>query len=388
MKMNCWLMLGAMLTTGVLAQQTTNPPAAAPAPTPAPAKVAPAPAAKPVAKKKAKPAVAKPATKRTSPAEELRSIPLVAGPATVIASNVNVRGRSGLIGEVLTKVQKGEAVMVLEEITLQHSKEDEPSAWAKIVLPATTHVWVNSSFLDAATKTVKPKKLNMRGGPGENYSVLGTLERGATVKEVTVKGDWTEIEAPAGAFAFVAAQYLKQEAPVIAASTPKPIEPAPAPTVIAAGTPKPVEPAPTPTPAPVSAPTPAPVAEPPAVAPTTTETTPPTPAPAPTVTTPEPTPSPAPAPAVAEPEIEEPPPIRIVEHEGIVKAARSIAAPTRFELVNPDTAKTINYLYAPSTNLDLSRYKGMRIVVTGEEGLEERWRNTPVITIERIVVVE
>lgn len=386
MKKNCWLMLGAMLTTGVLAQQTTNPPAAAP--TPAPARVTPAPAAKPVAKSKAKPAVAKPAPKKLSPAHELRSIPLVAGPATVIASNVNVRGRSGLISEVLTKVQKGEAVMVLEEITLQHSKEDEPSAWAKIVLPATTHVWVNSSFLDPATKTVKPKKLNLRGGPGENYSVLGTLERGATVKEVSVKGDWTELEAPADAFAFVAAQYLKQEATMIAASTPKPDQPAPAPTVIAAGTPKPVEPAPVPTPAPVPAPTPAPVTEPPAAAETTTEPATPAPAPEPTVTTTEPLPAPASEPAVVEPEMEEPPPIRIVEHEGIVKAARSIAAPTQFELVNPDTTKTINYLYSPSTNLDLRRYKGMRIVVTGEEGLEERWRNTPVITIERIVVVE
>jgi hypothetical protein len=30
----------------------------------------------------------------------------------------------------------------------------------------------------------------------------------------------------------------------------------------------------------------------------------------------------------------------------------------------------------------------MRIVVTGEEGLDERWRNTPVLTIQKIVVLE
>ena len=77
-----------------------------------------------------------------------------------------------------------------------------------------------------------------------------------------------------------------------------------------------------------------------------------------------------------------------MEHEGILKGARSIQAPTRFELVSPETGKTINYLYTSSTNLDLRRYKGMRIVVTGEEGIEDRWRNTPVITIQRIVVVE
>jgi hypothetical protein len=38
--------------------------------------------------------------------------------------------------------------------------------------------------------------------------------------------------------------------------------------------------------------------------------------------------------------------------------------------------------------LDLSRYKGLHIVVTGEEGLDRRWRNTPVITIQRILVLE
>lgn len=355
MKKNFCLILSAMLTTGILAQQTTNPSAAATAPAPEASSTPPA--TKPAAKKKAKPT-----PKKHSLAEELRSTPLVAGPATVVASNVNVRGRSGLIGEVLTRINKGDTVTVIEEITLKNSKEDEPSAWAKIALPSGAHVWVNTGFLDAATKTVKPKKLNLRGGPGENYSVIGVLEKGATVKEVSVRGDWMEIEAPAGAFAFVAAQYLKQEAPAIVAATPKPAEPTPAPTV--------AEPAPTPTT----------VAEPAPVAPTTTDAA----APAPTTVTPAPAAAtPAPAPAV-----EEPAPPRIVEHEGVVKGARSIQAPTRFELVSPETGKTINYLYTPSTNLDLRRYKGMRIVVTGEEGVEERWRNTPVITIERIVVVE
>ena len=71
-----------------------------------------------------------------------------------------------------------------------------------------------------------------------------------------------------------------------------------------------------------------------------------------------------------------------------MKGTWSIQAPTKFALVNPETGKTVNYLYTTSTNLDLSRYKGLHIVVTGEEGLDERWVNTPVITIQRIQVVE
>ena len=335
MKKNFGLLLGALLTTSLLAQ---TPPAK--------------PETKPAAKSKAAPA-ARPVAKKSSLAEELRTIPLVAGPAAVIASNVNVRGRAGLIGEVLTKISKGSLVTVIEEITLKNSKADEPSAWAKIVLPPGARVFVNATFIDPATKTVKPKKLNLRGGAGENYSVIGTLEKGAAVKELSVKGDWMEIEPPSGAFAFVAAQYLKQEPPAI----------------VVAPTPKPAEPAPTPTP----------VAEPPAVAPVTTEPPAPAPAPAPVVSAP----APAPTPEVPEQFTE-----RIVQHEGIVKGTWSIQAPTRFALVDPQSGKTINYLYTSSTNLDLRRYKGLHIIVTGEEGLDKRWRNTPVITIQRIQVLE
>lgn len=332
MKKNFSLLLGVLLATSLFAQ-TTPPPA----------------------KKKSAPA-AKPAAAKASLTDELRTIPLVAGPATVIASNVNVRGRAGLIGEVLTKISKGAMVTVIGEITLKNSKADEPSAWAKIVLPPGGRVYVNASFIDAATKTVKPNKLNLRGGPGENYSVIGTLEKGAAVKELSVKGNWMEIEPPASAFAFVAAQYLKQEPPAIVA-TPAP---------------KPSEPAPTPTP----------VTEPPPAAPAvTTEPPAPAPTPAPVATAP----APAPAP---EPEAPEQFTKRVVQHEGIVKGTWSIQAPTKFALVEPQSGKTINYLYTTSTNLDLRRYKGLHIIVTGEEGLDERWKNTPVITIQRIQVLE
>ena len=85
---------------------------------------------------------------------------------------------------------------------------------------------------------------------------------------------------------------------------------------------------------------------------------------------------------------DEPPPKRIVQREGIVRGTFSIQAPTRYELISPDNHRTINYLFSDSADLDLSRYKGLRIIITGEEGLDERWRNTPVITIQKIQVLD
>ena len=83
-----------------------------------------------------------------------------------------------------------------------------------------------------------------------------------------------------------------------------------------------------------------------------------------------------------------PPPPRIVSHEGVVGHVDSVIAPTAYVLYDPSTQKEINFLYTNSKNLDIGRYTNMRIVVTGEEALADRWNETPLLTIERIVVLE
>jgi hypothetical protein len=349
MKMNCWLVLGLMLSTSLFAQPVTNPP---PIGLPAPGTTN-----APAAKKKA---AARP-TKKKAPAETTstaaeKPIVLSPGPGTITGGNVNVRGQARLNSEIVKRLNKGDAVTVIEQIILDKPKADEPSQWAKINFPAEAHVWVHSSYIDSTNKVVLPKKLNVRTGAGENYSVVGLIERGTAVKEVSTKGDWIEIEAPAGAYAFVAAQFVKQEIPApsippIVSFAPPPTEPKPTPTTVADTQP---------------------IAAPPAE---TSTTRPPTT----TASTPETAPPPPP--------VEEPPP-RVVSHEGVVKGTWSIQAPTKFALVDPDSGRTVNYLFTTSTNLDLSRWKGHRIIVTGEEGLDRRWTNTPVITIQRIQVVE
>jgi uncharacterized protein YgiM (DUF1202 family) len=382
MKYNCWLIVGAMLSTSLLAQQATNTTPSAPIETPAPAPaaaLAPAPAKtnapaakaakKSSSKKKAAKAPAKQAAApKKAPLPELKTVPLVPGPAEVVASNVNVRGQAKLKSEVIARVTKGQTVTVIEEIVRNNSGPEEPSAWAKIVLPPTAHAWVNKEFINAADQTVKPRKLNLRSGPGENYSVIGALQRGDVVKPIASKGDWTEIEPPAGAYAFMAAQYLKQELPAttVATTTTPPTTP-------------PVEPVATTNEPP---PTPTPVAAVPPVAPPPTE--------APAVPPPTETPglTNAPTETPVEPAVEEPPPPRIVQREGIVRGSTSIQAPSKFALVSPVDGRNMDYLFTTSTNLDLRRYKGLRIIVAGEEGLDERWPNTPVLTIQRIQVVQ
>ena len=356
-----------MLATSAVAQVNTN--KLPEIPPPATAVTLTAPAVAPVENKtnapvkKSAPAKAKKKAAAKAPAaaaEKKAPVTLVPGPATVAVDNINLRGQAGLKGEVVGHAKKGDAITVVSQINLDKAKAGEPAQWAKVLIPSGTKVWVNSRFIDTTNKTVAVKKLNLRGGPGENYSVLGILEKGAPIAEVVSKGDWTQIEAPTNAFAFVAASLLKQEAPVAPAAVAPVVQPIPA-TASTVTEPQPIVPTP---PA-------APAAEPNI------------PAPAPAIAPVIPV---LPAPAVIETNLPPPPP-RVVTHEGLVRSSVSPVAPTYFELYDPATGTAINYLFTTSTNLNLSRYNGLRIVATGEEGMDSRWKDTPVLTIQKIYVL-
>ncbi len=325
-------MVGVMLATSAVAQDNTNAVSTAPA-APPPAEAAPATA--PSSLEAGAPAATpKPVRHRKHKAAPARMIPLseptvtlVPGPAQVAVKSLNARGQAGLKGEVVAHLTQGETVTVLSQINLEKHKANEPAQWAQIALPSSAHVWVFAKYIDKANNNVLAKKLNLRGGPGENYSVLGTIERGTPVNVIRTKGNWMEIEPPANTYAFVAAMYLTQAAPA----------PQPAPT--------------TPTPTTV------PEQQPPATPPVT---------------------QPAPPP---------PPVNRVVSHEGVVGAVTSPVAPTKYKLYDPNTYETIDYLYSTAPDLDLSRYINMQIIVTGVEALDQRWPSSPIIAIQSIQVV-
>lgn len=66
--------------------------------------------------------------------------------ATVTEHKINVRGQPALVGEVITQLQKGDTVTVLENVKVEKPKAGEPTNWAKIKLPANTPVWVFSTL--------------------------------------------------------------------------------------------------------------------------------------------------------------------------------------------------------------------------------------------------
>ena len=361
MKMNYALVTGLFLATGLIAQTNSSSPVA-PAPVmttlPAPAPVVTnKPAAKPVVKK---PTPKKPAPAKVAPAKPAfveKTVALVPGPATVAAKNVNVRGRSTIVSEPLSKLNKGDTVMVIEQVENKWAKGDDMKQWAHITYPTNAPVWIFATFVDS-NKVVTVPKLNLRGGPGENYSIVGRLTKGATVSEISTKDEWMQVQPTPGCSAFVAAIFLKQDATMLAAVEPAVPSVPPASTNVITD----IEPA-IPQVADAAI-TNAAMAELTAFANGVAGTN------------------------VAPAEIEEPLPPRIVMREGIVNNATSIQAPSTYGLSGMDTGRTINYLHTTSTNVNLFRYVGRHVIVTGEESLDERWPNTPVLTLQRIQVVD
>lgn len=313
-------------------------------------------------------------------------------PAVVDASRINVRGQPKLNSEVVTQLDRGNKVTVLEVIPTPDAEAGEPKEWAKIKLPDNTPVWVFAPFIKEGQVAVS--RLNLRAGPGENYSILGRIDRGTEVEEIRQVESWMEIAAPENAYAFVGRELLKMEegkpaaAALAAGGTAVPSATAEAATETEA---EPAQPEPAEEVQPVIAETPEETPAAPAEA--TAEAALPgataVPSAAAQAATQAPDAQPiqlarevAPA-ASVEKEASEPP-RRIVRREGLVRPTRSIQAPTPFELADPRTERTINYLYGADIGVNLAEFRGMKVIVTGEEGLDPRWPKTPVLQLESI----
>ena len=81
------------------------------------------------------------------------------------------------------------------------------------------------------------------------------------------------------------------------------------------------------------------------------------------------------------------PQTRVVQHEGVVGSVGSPTAPDDYKLYDPDTKTDIDYLHAAAPDIDFSKMVDDKIIVTGQEGVEPGWPNTPVIYVTDVQVV-
>ena len=101
----------------------------------------------------------------------------------VSGDRVNVRARASLIGERVAQLRKGDKVTVLAKVTVAPPRKGEPTDWLKIAMPAAGQTWVHLSFVKEGKVTAK--KLNVRAGGSERFSIVGRLAKGNAVEGKT-----------------------------------------------------------------------------------------------------------------------------------------------------------------------------------------------------------
>ena len=78
-------------------------------------------------------------------------------------------------------------------------------------------------------------------------------------------------------------------------------------------------------------------------------------------------------------------PVRIVTREGIVRRTLDIQSPTGYVLEHLDSGKKINYLVLDEqVALKLNWFVGKQVLVSGEEALDARNANTPVLLVNTL----
>ena len=132
----------------------------------------------------------------------------------VSTDSLNVRSGPSTSYSVLGKLKKGSKVSVISE----------NNGWSKINYNG-KEAYVSSRYLSSIsqnnnndtskpesikeTKEVNTDSLNVRSGPGTNYSKLGTLSKGSKVGVISESNGWSKINYN-GKEAYVSSQYLSK----------------------------------------------------------------------------------------------------------------------------------------------------------------------------------
>ena len=112
--------------------------------------------------------------------------------------------------------------------------DEKRAVWAAIAPPERIDLWLNKDFIEG--NRVIAKSIQVRSGPGIQYEVVGTLERGAPVMPRGEEGDWCKIEPPSSMVVWVKtadlAEIKPQTTPIrevatVAAPAPAPVAPPP-----------------------------------------------------------------------------------------------------------------------------------------------------------------
>lgn len=116
---------------------------------------------------------------------------------------LNIREGPGLSYPVVAQVNKGESYTYLSkkkdwiEIQLKDGKKGWAADWLVTLESGETSTSISQPKSNHAT--IKADGLRVRKGPGTNYQVIGTINKGKNFQVLATDGDWIQLDTPHGA---------------------------------------------------------------------------------------------------------------------------------------------------------------------------------------------
>lgn len=129
--------------------------------------------------------------------------------AVVTGNRANLRSEPSAGSDIVGTVVKGQSLVVLEQIPVREPQAEDPASWAKVRLPASVKVWVFAAFVDPKSGTVTSREVKIRSGAGKNYAAVGELDKGDLVVPIRTVDGWMQIEPPGHAVGYVAGNLLQ-----------------------------------------------------------------------------------------------------------------------------------------------------------------------------------
>jgi uncharacterized protein YraI len=158
---------------------------------------------------------AKEAAAKEEPAEEAPA-PLFPVTGEISGDAVNVRSGPGTNYSIVSKLNKGDRVVILSE----------EFGWVKIEMPSATFSWITADFVkrgEGNQATVTASRVNLRAGSGTDFDILGQVNEGDKIEIVDEVKGWYKIKPPQGTAAWIHKDYVfyrgrpEPEVPVVPA---------------------------------------------------------------------------------------------------------------------------------------------------------------------------
>jgi hypothetical protein len=115
----------------------------------------------------------------------------------VVGQRVNLRAKADMQAEVVGQIADSEFL----------NAKSFQGDWVEVVPPGGIDLWVHREFIK--NNQVMAPKLYVRGGPGVNYTAVGTLMRGDSITPKGDFGEWIKIVPPASCSLWVNRSFVQ-----------------------------------------------------------------------------------------------------------------------------------------------------------------------------------